>query len=250
MKRLILLIDCFDFRLKKERRCFCFLSVLFLVGLFSVSGCTKPRDSSPFSTNNKTVSDKTVNDKTAKSKTVKKKVVEKRTWDPEGVEDFSLTTCYGKTVRKADLLGKPWIVGFIFTRCAGQCRDVTFQMYELQTWLEEQKIDAKLVTLAVDPEFDSLEKLKTYAKRHGAEAERWCFLTGSKKEIYRLINKSFDEDVRENPNAKPGDEIFHTASLMLVDEKGRVIGSYDSTVEELVARLKKRLLKWKKTGSF
>ena len=42
-------------------------------------------------------------------------------WDPAGIEDFSLTECHGQTVTKADLLGKPWLACFIFTRCAGPC---------------------------------------------------------------------------------------------------------------------------------
>ena len=49
-------------------------------------------------------------------------------WDPNGVEDFSLTECHGQTVTKADLLGKPWVACFIFTRCAGPCPRVSEQM--------------------------------------------------------------------------------------------------------------------------
>src|SRR5437588_10499179 len=59
---------------------------------------------------------------------------QKPLWDPAGVEDFSLTECHGQAVTKADLLGKPWVACFIFTRCAGPdfCPRVSQQMQILQ----------------------------------------------------------------------------------------------------------------------
>src|SRR6267154_2682913 len=59
----------------------------------------------------------------------------KAVWDPEGVEDFSLTEAHGQTVTKADLLGKPWVACFVFTRCVGPCPLVSEQMQNLQNRL-------------------------------------------------------------------------------------------------------------------
>ncbi|MEQ9066095.1 MAG: SCO family protein, partial [Gimesia chilikensis] len=42
-------------------------------------------------------------------------------WPKEGIEDFTLTERSGKTITKKDLLGKPWVACFVFTRCAGPC---------------------------------------------------------------------------------------------------------------------------------
>src|SRR5437868_93764 len=71
-------------------------------------------------------------------------------WDPAGVEEFELTECHGQTVTKADLLGKPWLACFIFTRCAGDCPRVSDQMQLLARRLNG--IDVRLVSLTVDPE--------------------------------------------------------------------------------------------------
>ena len=38
------------------------------------------------------------------------------TWPEEGVRDFALTDSRNEALSKNDLLGKPWIASFIFTR--------------------------------------------------------------------------------------------------------------------------------------
>jgi cytochrome oxidase Cu insertion factor (SCO1/SenC/PrrC family) len=44
-------------------------------------------------------------------------------WNPQGIDDFAFTERSGRKITKADLLGHPWLVAFIFTRCAGPCRE-------------------------------------------------------------------------------------------------------------------------------
>jgi protein SCO1/2 len=78
---------------------------------------------------------------------------EKPLWDPAGIEDFSLTEAHGKTVTKADLLGKPWVACFIFTRCVGPCPLVSEQMQAIQTRLKG--FDLRLVSFSVDPDRDT-----------------------------------------------------------------------------------------------
>ena len=46
--------------------------------------------------------------------------------------DFALTERGGKTVRRADLLGKVWVVNFFFTGCAKGCPQTTANMARLQ----------------------------------------------------------------------------------------------------------------------
>ncbi len=158
-------------------------------------------------------------------------------WDPNGVEDFSLTERSGKTITKADLLGRPWVAGFIFTTCAGPCLTVTGQMSQLQQALAET--DVRLVTFTVLPEVDTPPVLQKYADAFGADADRWLFLTGKKEVIYHLIQSSFLMPVQEvtGANRMPGWEVVHTTNLMYVDEKGVVRGKYDGKDPEAVAKL-------------
>jgi protein SCO1/2/putative membrane protein len=149
-------------------------------------------------------------------------------WDPEGIEDFSFTDTSGQPLTKKDLLGKPFIVAFIFINCRGPCPNVTQQMREIQDLLKDY--DFNLVTLTVDPERDTTAALKNYGQVNGANFDRWKFLTGDQRDIYGLIQRSFKMPVEEaKGDARlPGFEIIHSTNIMLVDATGRVIGKYNA----------------------
>ena len=162
--------------------------------------------------------------------------------DPAGIEDFSFTDTEGQTVTKADLLGKPFIISFIFTFCRGPCPKVSMEMRELQDRLKDY--DFNLVSLTVDPERDTADVLKTYGKELKADFSRWKFLTGKQSEIYGLIHRSFAMPVQEevDRDRKPGFEIIHSTNIMLVDKTGRVIGKFDAQKgEEVMAKLRKQI---------
>jgi len=164
-------------------------------------------------------------------------------WNPDGVADFSLTERSGKTITKQDLLGKPWIVGFIFTRCAGPCPKVSGQMSLLQDALSDE--DVRLVTMTVDPDYDTPEILTRYAKAYGADPEKWLFLTGDKEDLYSYITREFLQTVEEmqGEDRRPGFEVLHTTNLMLVDSKGVVRGKYNAQSDEEMAKLKRDVKK-------
>jgi protein SCO1 len=159
------------------------------------------------------------------------------TWDPAGVKDFTFTERSGRKVTKADLLGHPWIVSFIFTRCAGPCPKVSGRMADLQRQLKGT--DVKLVTLTVDPDFDKPDVLNRYAQAFGADANRWIYLTGDKDKTYRLINESFKMPVQETTgaNREPGYEVVHSVNIMRVNEKGVVVAKYNALDDADIVRL-------------
>lgn len=170
-------------------------------------------------------------------------------WPAEGVEDFSLTERSGKTITKQDLLGKPWVACFVFTRCAGPCPRVSGQFYQLQKDLRD--LDFHLVTFTVDPEHDTPEVLSQYAELMGADPEKWLFLTGDQAKIYHLIEKSFLMPVQQNvgPARKPGFEVLHTANVMLVDKNGRVLSKYNAVNDAEMAALRREVRKLIKEDS-
>lgn len=162
-------------------------------------------------------------------------------WDPEGIDDFELTERSGRTISKQDLLGRPWVVGFIFIRCAGPCPRVTGQMAVLQKRLKEQNV--RMVTITVDPDNDTPEALTQYADTWGADADNWWFLTGDKTKIYRLIQNSFRMPVKEleGKDRKPGFEVLHTTNILSVNSKGVVIGKYNAMSDMELAKLRRDL---------
>ncbi|MBI1347481.1 redoxin domain-containing protein [bacterium] len=162
-------------------------------------------------------------------------------WDTEGIEDFAFTNCDGRTVTKQDLLGKPFAICFVFTKCLGPCPTVTKQLRDLQFQLRDR--DFQLVTLTVDPARDTPEVLANYAKLNGADLDKWYFLTGDQTEIYGLIHRSFRMPVQEvtGPNRQEGFEIIHSTNVMLVDANGVVQGKFNAAKDAEMAELRREL---------
>ncbi len=164
-------------------------------------------------------------------------------WDKEGIADFEFFDTEGKVVTKADLLGKPWIVCFVFTHCAATCPMVTGSMRELQDRLKD--CDFRLVTLTVDPERDTPEVLKGYGESRGADFSKWMFLGGDKVATYKLIHGSFKMPVQETigKDRQPGYEFIHSNNIMLVDAAGVVRGKFDATKGEAMSALRREIQK-------
>jgi cytochrome oxidase Cu insertion factor (SCO1/SenC/PrrC family) len=110
-----------------------------------------------------------------------------RLWD---VPDFALIERSGQSVTRADLLGKVWIASIIFTRCAEECPLVSNHMARLQATFAAEP-DVRLVSITVDPAYDTPEVLTRYAQSFAAQPQRWLFLTGDKATIYRLVREGF-----------------------------------------------------------
>ena len=132
--------------------------------------------------------------------------------------------------------------------------------------------DVRLVSITVDPAYDTPEVLTRYAQSFAAQPQRWLFLTGDKATIYRLVREGFrlglidpHEAVRSSavPEAgrwrtdlwqwltpasalahhgvHPHDEaqqaITHSARLVLVDRQGQIRHHYNSTDQDDLRRL-------------
>lgn len=158
------------------------------------------------------------------------------------VAPFALTERSGSPLTRDDLLGKPWVAAFVFTRCTGPCPRITSTMRELQQRLRDTSV--RMVSFTVDPEWDTPEVLREYANAAGADKDRWLFVTGDEKVIYELIRRSFLSPVERAPvnEAVIGMHVSHRTQLVTVDAKGRIRGFYegesDAALDLIVARLK------------
>ncbi|MBI2059756.1 MAG: SCO family protein [Nitrospirae bacterium] len=150
-----------------------------------------------------------------------------------GVPDFTLTERSGRPVSKQDLLGKAWIVDFIFTNCPGPCPRLSAQMKQLQTDLPDK---VHLLSVSVDPERDTPEALRKYATRFGASDTRWWFLTGPRENIVALTQDGFRLPIM---SSEGGDEILHTTRFVLIDPRGSVRGYYDGEDPEAMNELRR-----------
>lgn len=163
------------------------------------------------------------------------------------VSDFTLTERSGDEMSRDDLMGRVWIADFFFTSCAGICPIMSSAMERIQSRLDGVE-EVTLVSISVDPERDTPERLRQYAKRYNADETGWWFLTGDKRVIYQLSQDSFRLSVEETPPDKRGAEIedvLHSSKFVLLDRQSRIRGYYDGddkdALELLVADVKELL---------
>ena len=149
----------------------------------------------------------------------------------------------GQAYGTEDLRGTVYIANFIFTRCKTVCPLTTNEMKTLQAELQANPgwSDVRLVSFSVDPEYDRPDVLRAFAETNGADTAHWKFLTGTKGQLWWLIQKGFKLPVGDAPeNAEM--PIFHSRSFALVDREGRMRGMYDPLDppehEKLVSDLK------------
>ena len=102
------------------------------------------------------------------------------------------------------------------------------QMHEVQTALAGQ--DVKLISLTVDPDRDTPEKLAKYAAFYNATPGVWYFLTGPRetlnhlgKDVFKLnsVDGSFD----------------HSTRFVLIDRKYEIRGYYLTSEPDAISRL-------------
>ena len=143
---------------------------------------------------------------------------------------------------RKDLLGKVWIADFIFTRCAGPCPILSTRLSKLG---RELPASVGLLTVAVDSEGDTPERLRGYAKRYEAEPGRWVFLRGTPAETYHLLYAGFRLPLSIDPSAPEERRAAHSARFVLVDRGGAIRGYYDGLSDSdnaAIARDARRLL--------
>lgn len=99
----------------------------------------------------------------------------------------------------------PVILNFIFTSCTTICPVLSATFSQVQRELGNEAKNVRMISITIDPEQDTPERLKEYASRFKAGSE-WQFLTGPIDDII-TTQKSFD--------AYRGDKMNHIALTFL-----------------------------------
>jgi protein SCO1/2 len=86
--------------------------------------------------------------------------------------------------------GKDVMMNFIFTSCTTICPVLSASFDEVDQRMESRGQEIDLISISIDPEYDTRERLAAYAERVGAD-ESWRFFTGERDTIL-LLQKAFD----------------------------------------------------------
>lgn len=166
------------------------------------------------------------------------------------IPDFSFTNQYGQTITNEAYKSKIYIADFFFTSCGYQCPKMTEQMKRLQDeFIRDDRI--MFVSFSIDPERDSVPKLKEYAEKYGVIPGKWNLLTGNKDEIYDLARNGFKISAVDG-NVEEGKEsdIIHSDRFILVDPEGNIrsyhIGTDENDVNHLKGDVSLLLVEYKK----
>lgn len=166
------------------------------------------------------------------------------------VQPFSFQNQEGRTITQRDVDGKVCVVEYFFTTCRGICPKLNTNMKEI--FLAYRQVpDFVILSHTVDPETDSVGRLKKYADSLGADSSHWWFLTGRKDSLYHAARSSYLLDDPKNNNSNISQQFIHTQFMALVDKNGRVRKIVDGLKKEEIAELKKsidQLLKEKASG--
>ncbi|MEP0711277.1 SCO family protein [Algoriphagus sp.] len=145
------------------------------------------------------------------------------------IPDFSLTNQKGNTVGRDDMEGKITIVDFFFTSCPSICPKMSSEMERVNDMFRNDE-KVQIMSISIDPTYDSPEILEKYAQKHNGLAGKWDFLTGDVDQIYSLAKCGFMIPTVDGLGIP--DDFVHSDKFVLVDELGRIRGYYSGTSRE------------------
>ena len=132
------------------------------------------------------------------------------------LEEFELIERSGQPFRSRDMLGKVWVTTFFFATCQGTCPRLNANIQHFNTMEELQ--DVTWVSITVDPDTDTLPKLREYAERFSADPERWLFCRGDFNYVRRIGQDFMNVDISWRG---------HKDYAVVIDREGKIRGMYD-----------------------
>jgi protein SCO1/2 len=113
----------------------------------------------------------------------------------------------------SDLIkGKTVAIDFIFTTCTTICPPLTANFARIQKIMQQRgDNDLRLISVTVDPENDTPERLKKYAELFHAQPG-WTFVTGSRsdlQQIWNAFNIYLSSSQDHPPTVAVGNDVTH-----------------------------------------
>jgi protein SCO1/2 len=147
------------------------------------------------------------------------------------IADFNLKDQDGNPVSFKTFDKKIIVVSFFYTHCPTLCNQVNANMDSLAVaWAKNKMVN--YVSITVDPNRDSADALKNYAKQFN-QSPNWKFLTGDTTAIYNLARKGLLVDALQTGK----DEFIYSNKLILIDSQKRIRGYYSGILTDDLTRL-------------
>jgi protein SCO1/2 len=156
----------------------------------------------------------------------------------DAMPQFTLYDQEGQVIAFNRFHGKRVVLNFIYSRCplATMCPASTLRMSALQKAAREAKIpNFELITVTLDPQYDTPGVLKEYAAVRGIDTSNFSFLTGPEPAIKNLLKQLGVTSYFEDGILK------HSLNTILISETGKILYRNDTpdwTPEEFLSRLR------------
>lgn len=151
------------------------------------------------------------------------------------VKDFTLTNQLGEKVSLYDIENRIVVVDFFFTSCPTICPTLTRNLKMVQEAYNKHDTLIQILSLTVDPERDTAQKLKAYADKYSIDPKNWWLLTGDKKEIYDLARYEFFVNAVQGDGGP--DDFIHTEKFVVIDKDRYIRGYYNGLDTNDVRRM-------------
>jgi protein SCO1/2 len=134
---------------------------------------------------------------------------------------FNLMNQNGERISLETFRGQPFVLTFIFTRCPvpNFCPRMSNNFEELQTAIKtgsDTLVKTRLLSITLDPGFDTPQVLNAYAASRQADPKVWIFATGQEREIDSLTGAFSVYRQTESGT------IWHGLATALIDKDGKI----------------------------
>lgn len=156
------------------------------------------------------------------------------------LDSFRFINQDGRKLNSNDWNNKILVVDFIFTHCPSICPKMTAGLKKISEVFKNVK-SLQLASFTVDPERDTSAQLKKYNVQFNLDTKHWNFITGDKKDIYKLARNGF-KIVATDGDGGP-DDFIHSDKIILIDTQKNIRGYYEGTnpdeINKLITDIKK-----------
>ncbi|MFC5591803.1 SCO family protein [Sporosarcina soli] len=133
------------------------------------------------------------------------------------VQEWTLTEVNGKDL---SMQGKPKLVTFFYTNCPDICPMTMWDLTTLQQLMQEEGYTDDqflLVSVTLDPEYDTVERIEQYKEVFAITSPNWLFLRGTEEETLnfaRNFNFFYDKDA--------DGFVTHATTMYIVDADDQI----------------------------
>ena len=167
------------------------------------------------------------------------------------VKPFSFENQNGQRITNRNVSGKVYVAEYFFTTCKGICPKMNTNLHLVYDKFKDDS-DFMILSHTVDPETDSVGRLKIYSDSLAVNASHWLFLTGTKDSLYKAARESYLLDDPKNNNQDISAQFIHTQFFALVDKNGQVRKIFDGLKHDEISSMEEgisQLLKEKAGGA-